>query len=34
MPEMLTGKLGQGISLAIGLGSRSGGWVPQLARSS
>jgi hypothetical protein len=34
MPEMLTGKLGQGISLAIGLGSRSGGWVPTLARSS
>jgi hypothetical protein len=34
MPEMLTGKLGQGISLAIGLGSRSGGWVPSLARSS
>ncbi|HEU5101065.1 MAG TPA: hypothetical protein VFU22_18700 [Roseiflexaceae bacterium] len=33
MPEMLTGKLGQGISLAIGLGSRSGGWVPPLARS-
>jgi len=34
MPEMLTGRLGQGISLAIGLGSRSGGWVPPLARSS
>ncbi len=34
MPEMLTGRLGQGISLAIGLGSRSGGWVPSLARSS
>jgi hypothetical protein len=34
MPEMLTGKLGQGISLAIGLGSRSGGWVPPLVRSS
>ena len=34
MPEMLTGKLGQNISLAIGLGSRSGGWVPPLARSS
>ncbi|HJZ46113.1 MAG TPA: hypothetical protein VKE41_03065 [Roseiflexaceae bacterium] len=34
MPEMLTGKLGQSISLAIGLGSRSGGWVPALARSS
>jgi len=34
MPEMLTGKLGQGISLAIGLGSRSGGWTPLLARSS
>jgi hypothetical protein len=34
LPEMLTGKLGQGISLAIGLGSRSGGWVPALARSS
>ena len=33
LPEMLTGKLGQGIALAIGLGSRSGGWVP-LARSS
>src|SRR5215207_5585896 len=28
LPEMLTGKLGQNISLAIGLGSRSGGWVP------
>jgi hypothetical protein len=33
MPEMLTGKLGQNIALSIGLGSRSGGWVP-LARSS
>jgi hypothetical protein len=32
MPEMLTGKLGQGISRTIGLGSRSGGWVPPLAR--
>lgn len=32
LPAMLTGRLGQGISLAIGLGSRSGGWVPSLAR--
>jgi hypothetical protein len=34
LPSMLTGKLGQEIYLAIGLGSRSGGWLPTLARSS
>jgi hypothetical protein len=34
LPSMLAGKLGQEIYLAIGLGSRSGGWLPMLVRSS
>lgn len=33
MPAMLNGKLGQEVYQAIGLGSRSGGWLPSLARS-
>jgi hypothetical protein len=34
LPGMLSGRLGQEIYQAIGLGSRSGGWLPSLARSS